>query len=438
MNKKPRTPTHEKTLGAFVIHPEIRELGHSSAYDPQFKLEEAIGLAQAIQLDVTHQDIINLKRPQANTLFGKGTVSRIFELTKASPPQVIIINHPLSPIQQRNLEKAWGVKVIDRTGLILEIFGDRAQTTEGRLQVELATLSYQRSRLVRSWTHLERQRGGLGAMGGPGETQLEVDRRLIDERLSRLKSQLKSVTKSREIQRRARMRVPYPTVALVGYTNAGKSTLFNALTESDVFTKDLLFATLDPKMTSLKLSSGQKIILSDTVGFISDLPTQLIASFRATLEEVISADLILHVRDISTPYTQQQKKDVETILQDLGAYKKTKILEVLNKVDLLEKPLDEDIPGTQYSVSVSALQKQGLKTLCDKICQIFSRFSRTFEADIPYSEAEAVAWLYEHGDIIKRENFDTETYIMARLTDTQKAHFHERFPQIPLKQPAEA
>ncbi|MDD9926251.1 MAG: GTPase HflX, partial [Rhodospirillaceae bacterium] len=299
-------------------------------------MAECVSLAKAIELEVAHSETVTIARVRPSTLFGSGVVERFADLIKALEIDIVIVNAPLTPVQQRNLERDLHAKVIDRTGLILEIFGARARTHEGVLQVELAALSYQRSRLVRSWTHLERQRGGFGFMGGPGESQIEIDRRLIDQRISKLKRQLETVRRTRTLHRKARKKVPYPIVALVGYTNAGKSTLFNRLTGSQVFAKDLLFATLDPTMRKLDLPSGRKIILSDTVGFISDLPTMLVAAFRATLEEVREADIIVHVRDIAHPESAEQKDDVEAVLLELGFEDAPRTIEVLNKIDLLD------------------------------------------------------------------------------------------------------
>ncbi len=322
---------------AFVIHvePKNRSRKDEALRDATARLEEAVGLTAAIHLNVVQALVAPLARPTPGTLLGTGKVEEIAVLARDQEPDVIIVNAHLSPVQQRNLEKAWNSKVLDRTAVILEIFGERAATREGRLQVELAHLNYQRSRLVRSWTHLERQRGGFGFLGGPGESQIESDRRLIAERIVRIKAELEKVKKTRSLGRQARRRVPFPVVALVGYTNAGKSTLFNRLTESEVLAKDLLFATLDPTMRGVKLPQGTRIILSDTVGFIADLPTELVAAFRATLEEVLAADVIVHVRDTAHEETAAQKADVLAVLDELGAADRP-MLEVLNKIDLLE------------------------------------------------------------------------------------------------------
>ncbi|MDG2284806.1 MAG: GTPase HflX, partial [Alphaproteobacteria bacterium] len=330
----------EGVTRAIVLHPDVatRASGDTPGREAEERLEEALGLARAIDLDIEYSEVVRVNKPRPATLFGMGVVERFEQFIEASEIEVVIIDRPLSPIQQRNLERAWHCKVIDRTALILEIFGARARTHEGRLQVELAAQTFQRSRLVRSWTHLERQRGGAGFLGGPGESQIELDRRQIDDRIIQLKRGLERVVKTRSLHRAARKRTPYPIVAFVGYTNAGKSTLFNRLTESDVFAQDMLFATLDPTMRRLTLPSGREIILSDTVGFISDLPTHLVAAFRATLEEVLEADIIVHVRDISHPETEYQKQDVEAVLDDLRVLERMRSgrsLEVLNKIDLM-------------------------------------------------------------------------------------------------------
>ncbi|MEP6829595.1 MAG: GTPase HflX, partial [Rhizomicrobium sp.] len=317
------------------MHVEPKSRSERSPRDAEERLAEAVGLAGAIGLDVVETRIAPLSRPTPATLIGSGKVAEIAEVTARLKPELVIVNAQLSPVQQRNLEKAWTTKVLDRTALILEIFGARAATREGRLQVELAHLTYQRSRLVRSWTHLERQRGGFGFLGGPGETQIEADRRLIGDRIVKIKRELEGVKRTRALGRQARSRVPFPVVALVGYTNAGKSTLFNRLTKSEVLAKDLLFATLDPTMRGVKLRNGTKIILSDTVGFIADLPTELVAAFRATLEEVLAADVIAHVRDAAHDESDAQKADVLKVLAALGVPEDRAMIEVLNKIDLL-------------------------------------------------------------------------------------------------------
>ena len=344
-------------------------------HSPHDRLQEARGLAEAIDLDIHESLLVPVAAPRPATLFGTGKVESLKALIAAHEIALVVIDHPVSPIQQRNLERAWNAKVLDRTGLILEIFGRRARTKEGRLQVELAHLSYQKSRLVRTWTHLERQRGGFGFVGGPGEAQIELDRRMIDERIMAIRKELEVVVRTRELHRKGRRRVPYPVVAIVGYTNAGKSTLFNRITGADVFAKHQLFATLDPTMREVRLKSGRRIILSDTVGFISDLPTMLVAAFRATLEEVIEADLILHVRDISHEETDSQARDVEAVLGDLGIdtlAADAPILEVWNKIDLLSPVTREEAKSAarwleRPPVLVSAVSGEGIDTLLAEI-----------------------------------------------------------------------
>lgn len=320
---------------AWVLHPDITS--DRSRRAPEPALAEAVALAAALPgLEVMGSNVVRLPKPHPGALFGSGKIKELEAVIKAQDVELVLVDGPVTPVQQRNLEKAWGVKLLDRTGLILEIFSDRAATREGVLQVEMAALSYQRTRLVRAWTHLERQRGGLGFVGGPGETQIEADRRAIDDQLVRLRRQLDKVVKTRGLHRAARAKVPYPIVALVGYTNAGKSTLFNRLTGAEVMVKDMLFATLDPTMRAVKLPDGPDVILSDTVGFISDLPTELVAAFRATLEEVLAADLILHVRDISHSASEDQAQDVRDILNSLGVTETTPLLEVWNKIDVMD------------------------------------------------------------------------------------------------------
>ncbi len=416
---------------AIVIHPELPSRGAGSRA-PEASLAEAVSLARAIDLDVVDARTLRVARVRPATLIGSGAVEELKAKVAEHEVTVVIIDAPLSPVQQRNLERALDTKVIDRTGLILEIFGARARTREGRLQVELAALSYQRTRLVRSWTHLERQRGGAGFLGGPGESQIELDRRLIDERILRLKRELEDVKRTRELHRTARRRVPYPVVALVGYTNAGKSTLFNRLTRAEVLAKDQLFATLDPTMRMVSLPSGRRFILADTVGFISDLPTQLVAAFRATLEEVLEADLILHVRDAADPDTAAQKADVESVLGELGVNRNDRrILEVLNKIDMLDEAGRQRVaqqvarePGT---VAVSALTGQG----CDDLLALIDRSlfldDRVVRVSVDLTDGAALAWLYEHGHVLERHDDESAAHIAVGLNAADLARFERQF-----------
>jgi GTPase len=384
-------------------------------HSPQDRLQEATGLAEAIDLDVIDSMLVTVAAPRPGTLFGTGKVDELRALIEAHDIALVIIDHPVSAIQQRNLERAWNAKVLDRTGLILEIFGRRARTKEGRLQVELAHLSYQKSRLVRTWTHLERQRGGYGFLGGPGEAQIELDRRMIDERIIAIRKDLEVVVRTRALHRQGRRRVPYPVVAIVGYTNAGKSTLFNRITGAGVFAKHQLFATLDPTMREVRLKSGRRIILSDTVGFISDLPTMLVAAFRATLEEVIEADLILHVRDISHPETDSQARDVEAVLTDLGIDTISTdgaILEVWNKIDLLSPVTREEAVGAarwpeRPPALVSAITGEGIDALLADIDQRLGRGDVIVELVIPAHEGGFINWLYEEAEMMSREALDS-------------------------------
>lgn len=387
-------------------------------------------LAEAIDLEVAHADFVVVRRPQPATLFGRGVVTRLGELVGALEIGVAVVDGALTPIQQRNLERAWQCKVIDRTGLILEIFGARARTREGQQQVELAALSYQRSRLVRSWTHLERQRGGYGFLGGPGESQLEIDRRLIGDRIAKLRRELEGVKRTRALHRDARRRVPYPVVALVGYTNAGKSTLFNRLTAAGVGTEDMVFATLDPTMRALALPDGTRAILSDTVGFISDLPTDLIAAFRATLEEVRSADLIVHVRDASHPEMAAQKADVEAVLADLDVASDADPLEVMNKIDRLDPEaldrLTRRARRNSDAVAASALTGEGCSLLLERIAARLSSERRTAELAVPLCDGAALAWLYRRGDVLERRDDDGFARLRVRLDPADLARFRRR------------
>lgn len=403
-----------------------------SAHAPEFKLSEAVGLAEAIDLHIAGQAIVPLAGLKPATLFGSGKVKELARQIEEFDVTLVIIDHAVSPIQQRNLEKAWNVKVLDRTGLILEIFGRRAQTREGRLQVELAHLTYQKGRLVRAWTHLERQRGGGGFVGGPGEAQIELDRRMINERIAALRRDLKTVVKTRSLHRAGRKKVPYPIVAIVGYTNAGKSTLFNLMTGADVFAKQQVFATLDPTMREIKFESGRRVILSDTVGFISDLPTLLVAAFRATLEEVVTADVILHVRDISHPETTAQAADVDKVLGDLGVdtlSDRTRVLEVWNKVDLL----DDD--GRQHAVSsarfaehnpvlVSSVTGEGIGALRDLIDQRLGHADQIYEFLVPVTAGRLMHWLHGHGDILSNDvGEDGTAQIKVRIASEKLGAF---------------
>lgn len=410
-----------RPVRAFVICPLIKpsRLGpgqkagegptpRARTRSPEARLEEAVGLAEAIDVKVVERGLVNLPRPHAGTLFGAGKVEEIRAILQAEEIDLVVVDGPVSPVQQRNLERAWGAKVIDRTGLILEIFGRRARTKEGRLQVELAHLNYQKTRLVRSWTHLERQRGGFGFLGGPGETQIEADRRVIQERITQIERQLEKVRRRRELHRQGRRRVPYAIISLVGYTNAGKSTLFNRLTAAEVAAEDQLFATLDPTLRAVALPSGRTVILSDTVGFISDLPTHLVAAFRATLEEVTEADLIVHVRDISHPDTAAQAADVAAVLDRLGVdtADERRIIEVWNKIDLVDgrtraQFIGQAERGTNVVV-VSALTGEGLDGLRVRIADCLGADAGSYTVLLKPGEGGRLNWLYEHCDVRAR------------------------------------
>ncbi len=396
---------------------------------PDAKLEEAVSLSKAIDLNVIENALIPMREIKPSTYLGKGVINSYLEIIKSKDIEVVILVCHLSPLQQRNLEKEWQVKVIDKTALILEIFGQRARTKEGVLQVELAHLTYARSRLVRSWTHLERQRGGAGFLGGPGETQIELDRRLIDEDIIKIKKELEAVKKTRELHRKARRRVPFPIIALVGYTNAGKSTLFNLLTKSNVFVKDMLFATLDPTMRQIKLPSGQMAILSDTVGFISDLPTELVMAFRATLEEVLEADVIVHVRDYHHPDTRAQKKDVEEVLCDLGLKDAVDIelVEALNKIDLFDSDEQEMIRNQKKrrpkEWPISAVSGEGVQELLCCIEETLNRDRKQFKLMIPIEDGKTLARIYQKGQIIKRTDNEKTITLIVKLKPEDESLF---------------
>ena len=405
------------TARALVIVPVItrqprgaRRAESATTRTPAARLEEALGLAAAIDLDIVHSEIVNLSDPKPATLIGSGKLDELAAIVKENEAEVAVVDHPLTPVQQRNLEKTLNAKVLDRTGLILEIFGERARTREGTLQVELAHLEYQRGRLVRSWTHLERQRGGAGFLGGPGETQIEADRRLLQEKIVKLKRELEQVRRTRELHRAKRQKVPYPVVAIVGYTNAGKSTLFNRLTGASVLAEDMLFATLDPTLRRLRLPLGTDIILSDTVGFISDLPTHLVAAFRATLEEVVEADLVIHLRDISDPDTLAQAEDVERILADLGvdASDGERVIEVWNKIDLLDadgRAHLADIAGRnpdQPPVAVSAATGEGIGELVALIEARLAGSTTVVDVAVRPDQLQLTDWLYRSGSVLSR------------------------------------
>ncbi|OCJ12303.1 GTPase HflX [Rhizobium sp. AC27/96] len=406
---------------------------------PESRLEEAKGLALAIDLEVVSGSVVPINDPRPATLLGTGKIEEILALLDEFNAGLVIVDHPLTPVQQRNLEKAWNAKVIDRTGLILEIFGRRASTKEGTLQVELAHLNYQKGRLVRSWTHLERQRGGAGFMGGPGETQIEADRRQLQERIIRLERELEQVVRTRQLHRAKRRKVPHPIVALVGYTNAGKSTLFNRITGAGVLAEDMLFATLDPTLRRMKLPHGRTVILSDTVGFISDLPTHLVAAFRATLEEVLEADLILHVRDLSDDDNQVQSADVMRILGDLGigeAEGAERIVEVWNKIDRLEPEAHDAIvqkaSTTENVIAVSARNGEGVDRLMDEISRRLSGVLTETTITLPVEKLTLLPWLYNHAIVDNREdNEDGTVTLDVRLTETEAVELERRMGNGP-------
>jgi GTPase len=433
-----RNATTNATVRAIVLVPEGRPAAEEQGAPPPRtaaeQLAEAVSLAEAIALDVAAALIVPLRKPVPATLLGGGKVEEVAALVRLHSAELVVVDHPLSPVQQRNLEKAWAAKVLDRTGLILEIFGERAKTKEGSLQVELAHLNYQKSRLVRSWTHLERQRGGFGFLGGPGETQIEADRRQIQTRIKKIEAELEKVRNMRAVHRAERRRLPRPIAALVGYTNAGKSTLFNKLTGAEILAKDMLFATLDPTLRSVRLPHGETLFLSDTVGFISDLPTTLVAAFRATLEEVQQADIILHVRDIASPETAQQADDVKRILRELGVEPagEHKIIEVWNKVDRLDPQQKEALAGRAAAAEppaalVSAITGEGIPDLLAAIERALMTSRPTVTVELATDQLAAAPWLYENTEVLERID-DPETgraRLRVRVAERRLAPFRE-------------
>lgn len=414
-----------------VIFPSVS--GKEISLAPDSRLEEAVRLAEAISLNVVYSEIVKVREIKPSIFFGNGFLENLQNKIAESEIELVVVDTSLTPIQQRNLEKKLKIKVIDRTALILEIFGERANTKEGNLQVELAHLTYQRSRLVRSWTHLERQRGGAGFLGGPGETQIELDRRIIDDKIVRIKKDLEKVKKTRELQRGARKRIPYPVVALVGYTNAGKSSLFNRLTNAKVFAEDLLFATLDPTMRKLRLPSGREVILSDTVGFISDLPHELVMSFRATLEEVLAADIVVHVRDLANPDNNQQKQDVLNVLKNLGLENietRNNYLEIWNKIDLLsdegQRFVKENAKRNSYIIPASALSGEGCDEFLKAIDEKLSENHKIIEVEIPSSDGKLIAWLYKNAEVLNIKSQDEKQILKVKIDSLSLAKLGEK------------